>query len=77
MVNNFPPGSSYARTYVSPQGEVWVRATIANGASMSIDFLKESFSAAIGSTVRIYNLLMRGENCTFFFKIRSKKVSCF
>nr|CDS21420.1 nuclear rna export factor 1 [Echinococcus granulosus] len=74
VVGDLPPSSSYSRTYVSPQGEVWVRANIANGASMSIDFLKESFSAAIETTVRIYNLIMKGENCTFFFKIRSKKL---
>ncbi|KAL5964507.1 Nuclear RNA export factor 1 [Taenia solium] len=74
MVGDFPPGSSYSRSYVSPQGEVWIRANVTNGASMSIDLLKEIFSAAIGSTVRIYNLLMKGENCTFFFKIRSKKL---
>lgn len=69
-----PPGTEYFRSYVSSHGEVWVRANIANGGTLSTDFFKESFSAAIGTTVRIYNFMPRGGNCAFFFKIRSKKL---
>ena len=55
-------------------GEIWVRVNIANGASIPVDYLKESVSTAVGTTVRIYNHSIRGENCIFFFQMRSKKV---
>lgn len=69
------PGSSFYPNAQNSTGEMWVRVNIANGATIPVDYLKESISTAVGTTVRIYNHSVRGENCLFFFRMRSKKVS--
>lgn len=68
-------GGRQAQTSVSTGGETWVRASVTNAASLPVEFFKESFGAALGMQIRIYNFVMTGESCVFYFKLRSKKVN--
>lgn len=67
-------GPSHTQTVLAPVGETWMRASVANAASLPMEFFKDSISTAIGSPIRVYNYMMKGEGCVFFFKLRSKRV---
>nr|CDS25628.1 nuclear rna export factor 1 [Hymenolepis microstoma] len=69
------PGPSHTQTVVSQTGETWMRATVSNAGSLPMEFFKESISTAVGSPIRIYNYMAKGESCTFFFKLRSRKMN--
>ncbi|VDL53678.1 unnamed protein product [Hymenolepis diminuta] len=68
-------GPSHTQTVLAPVGETWVRASVANAASLPMEFFKESISTAIGSPIRVYNYMTKGEGCIFFFKLRSKRLN--